>query len=93
MNEDLWRDLPRPFFILSPMKDVTNVVFCHVVAEVATLDVFFTEFTNTESYCYPKGIFSVRGHLTFTEGEQPIVACIWENKPKHFREMSIGMAE
>ncbi|WP_153731589.1 tRNA dihydrouridine synthase [Sporosarcina obsidiansis] len=93
MKENFWRDLPRPFFILAPMEDVTDVVFRHVVAEAARPDVFFTEFTNTESFCHPEGIFSVRGRLAFTEDEQPIVAHIWGDKPEHFREMSIGMAE
>lgn len=67
--------------------------FRHVVTEAARPDVFFTEFTNTESYCHPKGKDSVRGRLTFTEDEQPIVAHIWGDKPEYFREMSIGMAE
>src|SRR5690625_1940947 len=92
MKDNFWRDLPRPFFILAPMEDVTDVVFRHVVSEAARPDVFFTEFTNTESYCHPEGKFSVRGRLTFTEDEQPIVAHIWGDKPEHFREMSIGMA-
>ncbi len=93
MTENFWRDLPRPFFILAPMEDVTNVVFRHVIAEAGKPDVFFTEFTNTESYCHPEGILSVRGRLTFTPDEQPMVAHIWGNKPEFFREMSIGMAE
>ncbi|WP_153722830.1 tRNA dihydrouridine synthase [Sporosarcina cascadiensis] len=93
MSNNFWRDLPRPFFILAPMEDVTDVVFRHVVAEAARPDVFFTEFTNTESFCHPEGIFSLRGRLAFTEDEQPIVAHIWGDKPEHFREMSIGMAE
>ncbi|GAA0339156.1 tRNA-dihydrouridine synthase [Bacillus carboniphilus] len=93
MTENFWRELPRPFFILAPMEDVTDVVFRHVVSEAARPDVFFTEFTNTESYCHPKGHQSVRGRLTFTEDEQPIVAHIWGDKPEYFRQMSIGMAE
>lgn len=93
MANNFWRDLPRPFFILAPMEDVTDVVFRHVVAEAGRPDVFFTEFTNTESYCHPEGIYSVRGRLTFTEDEQPMVAHIWGDKPDNFREMSIGMAE
>lgn len=36
---------------------------------------------------------SVRGRLTFTEDEQPMVAHIWGDKPENFRQMSIGMAE
>ena len=93
MANNFWRDLPRPFFILAPMEDVTDVVFRHVVSEAGRPDVFFTEFTNTESYCHPEGIYSVRGRLTFTEDEQPMVAHIWGDKPDNFREMSIGMAE
>ncbi|MFD2043747.1 tRNA dihydrouridine synthase [Ornithinibacillus salinisoli] len=92
MTDNFWRDLPRPFFILAPMEEVTNVVFRHVVSEAARPDVFFTEFTNSESYCHPKGHQSVRGRLAFTEDEQPIVAHIWGDKPEYFRQMSIGMA-
>ncbi|WP_106532382.1 tRNA dihydrouridine synthase [Planomicrobium soli] len=93
MKENFWRDLPRPFFILAPMEEVTNVVFRKVVAKAARPDVFFTEFTNTESYCNPEGIFEVDGRLTYEEDEQPIVAHIWGNKPEQFREMSIGLAK
>ena len=91
-NEDnFWLDLPKPFFILAPMEDVTDVVFRHVISEAARPDVFFTEFTNTVSYCHPEGRDSVRGRLTFTEDEQPIVAHIWGDQPEFFKEMSIDM--
>ncbi|WP_026314589.1 tRNA dihydrouridine synthase [Heyndrickxia acidiproducens] len=93
MKENFWRDLPRPFFILAPMEDVTDVVFRHVVSQAGRPDVFFTEFTNTESFCHPEGRMSVRGRLTFTEDEQPIVAHIWGDKPEYFRKMSMGVAE
>ncbi|WP_174615888.1 tRNA dihydrouridine synthase [Virgibacillus ihumii] len=93
MKDNFWRNLPRPFFVLAPMEDVTHVVFRHVVSAAARPDVFFTEFTNTESFCHPEGIYSVRGRLTFTEDEKPMVAHIWGDKPEHFRQMSIGMAE
>ncbi len=93
MIDNFWSELPRPFFVLAPMEDVTDVVFRHVVSEAARPDVFFTEFTNTESYCHPEGKQSVRGRLTFTEDEQPMVAHIWGDKPEYFRQMSIGMAE
>src|SRR5690625_5134162 len=75
------------------MEDVTDTVFRHVISEAARPDVFFTEFTNTESYCHPEGQHSVRGRLTYTEDEQPHVAHIWGDKPEYFRQMSIGMNE
>lgn len=93
MENNFWKDLPRPFFVLAPMEDVTDVVFRHVISEAGRPDVFFTEFTNTVSYCHPEGRNSVRGRLTFTEDEQPIVAHIWGDQPEYFREMSIDMAK
>ena len=93
MTTNFWNELPKPFFILAPMEDVTDTVFRHVIAEAGAPDVFFTEFTNSESYCHPQARNSVRGRLTFTEDEQPIVAHIWGDKVEHFEQMSIGMAE
>src|SRR5690625_1973893 len=92
-NENFWHTLPRPFFILAPMEDVTDVVFRHVISEAGRPDVFFTEFANTTSYCHPDGEDSVQGRLTFTEDEQPIVAHIWGDTPEYFKQMSIGMKE
>ena len=93
MTNNFWNELPKPFFILAPMEDVTDVVFRHVVQQAGAPDVFFTEFTNSDSFCHPDGIESVRGRLTFTEDEQPMVAHIWGDNPEFFREMSIRLAE
>ena len=48
MKENFWNELPRPFFILAPMEDVTDIVFRHVVSEAERPDVFFTELTFSE---------------------------------------------
>lgn len=93
MKENFWAELPKPFFVLAPMEDVTDCIFRHVVAEAGRPDVYFTEFTNSESYCHPDGIESVRGRLMFTEDEQPIVAHIWGDNPENFRKMSIDLAK
>ncbi|MFD2307171.1 tRNA dihydrouridine synthase [Enterococcus termitis] len=93
MTTNFWTELPKPFFILAPMEDVTDVVFRHVVQRAGAPDVFFTEFTNSDSYCHPDGKDSVRGRLVFTEDEQPMVAHIWGDNPNFFREMSIGLAD
>jgi len=87
-----WDELPRPFFALAPMEDVTDVVFRHVVARAGRPDVFFTEFTNTASFCSEKGEFSTRGRLTFTPDEMPIVAQIWGSQPEHFAKMAHALA-
>lgn len=93
MKTNFWAELPKPFFILAPMEDVTDVVFRHVVKEAGAPDVFFTEFTNSDSFCHPDGRESVQGRLVFTEDEQPVVAHIWGDRPDFFREMSLSLAE
>lgn len=91
--ENFWATLKKPFFILAPMEDVTDVVFRHVVQKASPPDVFFTEFTNAESFCHPKGMDSVRGRLLFTEDEQPMVAHIWGDQPENFAKMSVSLKE
>ena len=91
--KSFWQDLPRPFFILAPMDAVTDTVFRHVVDKAARPDVFFTEFTNTDGYCSPKGRHSTYSRLLFTEDEQPLVAQIWGTNPAHFAEMAQGLKE
>lgn len=93
MKQNFWQDLPKPFFILAPMEDVTDVVFRHVISESGRPDVFFTEFTNSESYAHPDGKQSVRGRLQYTEDEQPMVAHIWGDNPENFRKMSIDLSK
>ncbi|HSW81415.1 MAG TPA: tRNA-dihydrouridine synthase, partial [Candidatus Saccharimonas sp.] len=54
---------------------------------------FFSEFTNTDSFCSPKGRESTATRLKFTPDEQPMVAQIWGTNPEHFAEMAKGLAE
>lgn len=93
MKKNFWSELPKPFFVLAPMEDVTDLAFRHVIQAAGTPDVFFTEFTNSDSYCHPDGQQSVRGRLAFTEDEQPIVAHIWGDRPDFFSKMSVDLAE
>ena len=93
MKENFWKDLPRPFFILAPMEDVTDNVFRHVVAKAAAPDVYFTEFTDTYAYNLTKVKNTLNGRLFFTEDEQPIVAHLWGDVPEYFANMAKGMAE
>lgn len=93
MKENFWELLPKPFFVLAPMEDVTDTVFRHVVAKAAAPDVYFTEFTETTSYRHPKAKDTLNGRLYFTEDELPIVAHIWGDIPENFAHMAKGMAE
>ncbi len=91
--ENFWKNLPKPFFALAPMEDVTNTVFRRVIMKAAAPDLYFTEFTNSQSYCHPEGKMSVRGRLTFTPEEKPLLAHIWGDQPEQYAEMAKDMAE
>ncbi len=82
-----WHDLPRPFFILAPMEAVTDVVFRHVVAQAASPDVFFTEFTNATGWD-AAGEKAVGGRLIKTDDEGPIVAQLWGSVPSAMAKLS-----
>lgn len=73
---NIWNNLPRPFFVLAPMEAVTDVVFRHVVASAAAPDLFFTEFTNATGWVHA-GEKAIRGRLLKTDDEHPIIAQIW----------------
>ncbi len=42
----IYSKLPKPFFVLAPMDDVTDTVFRQIVVSTAPADLFFTEFVN-----------------------------------------------
>ncbi|MGD0328263.1 MAG: tRNA-dihydrouridine synthase [Minisyncoccia bacterium] len=43
-----WNQLPKPFFAMAPMKDVTDVAFRALVARRGKPDVFWTEFVSAD---------------------------------------------
>lgn len=46
-------ELPKPFFVLAPMDDVTDTVFRQIVAGCAKPDLFITEFVNVDGLQSP----------------------------------------
>ena len=82
---NFWQQLPKPFFTLAPLDDVTDVVFRQVVAAAAPPDVFFTEFTSIDGLLSPGGRESTMLRLRIEPGlEQPLVAQIWGNDPAKY---------
>ena len=78
---NFWITLERPFFILAPMDDVTDVVFRQIVAKTARPDVFFTEFTSCDGL-FSKGREILARRLKIAKGENPVVAQIWGINPE-----------
>ncbi len=80
---NFWKKLNKPFTVLAPMDDVTDVVFREVVSKVARPDVFFTEFVSVDAV-NSKGAEKQLRKFDFTINQRPIVAQIWGNNPENF---------
>lgn len=81
--QSIFDQLPRPFFVLAPMDDVTDTVFRQVVAGTAAPDLYFTEFANVDGLQSP-GRPRLLKKLAHTQVDQPLVAHIWGKRPENF---------
>jgi tRNA-dihydrouridine synthase len=89
---DFLSNLPRPFFVLAPMDDVTDTVFRQVVASCAPPDLYFTEFTNVDGLQSP-GRPKLLKRLLFTPAEQPLIAQLWGKEPENFYKTAQEIAD
>lgn len=76
-------DLPKPFFVLAPMDDVTDTVFRQIVADCAAPDLYFTEFVNVDGLQSP-GRPNLLRKLQLTDKEKPIIAQVWGKNPENY---------
>jgi len=84
--------LPKPFFVLAPMDDVTDTVFRQTVLSTAAPDLFFTEFVNVDGLMSP-GRSKLLKKLRFAENENRVVAQLWGLKPENFRAVAEHIAD
>ena len=84
--------LPRPFFVLAPMDDVTDTAFRRIVGGCAAPNLYFTEFVNVDGLQSP-GRERLMKKLLFTPEERPIVAQIWGKNPENFRKTAAELVE
>ncbi|MCA9381130.1 tRNA-dihydrouridine synthase [Candidatus Dojkabacteria bacterium] len=89
---NFWKDLKKPFTVLAPMEDVTDVVFRSIVADCGRPDVFFTEFTSADGLASP-GREKVGKRLIKNDKESPIVAQIWGKKPENYLKAAQDIVE
>ena len=83
---NFWSQFKKGFTCLAPMEGVTDIAFRQVVAKAARPDIFFTEFTNVNSYSSEKGRPNALERLRYEPVERPIVAQIWGKNPEMFAE-------
>lgn len=88
-HTSFWDKLPKPFFVMAPMADVTDVAFRALVAKRGKPDVFWTEFVSADGLYHTREIAKMKDEnnplmrdLQFTEDQRPIVAQIFSNKPE-----------
>ncbi len=85
---NFWRQLEKPFFVLAPMADVTDMAFRQVILQTGRPDVFYTEFVSAAGLCSEKGRPKLLPHFKFSENERPIVAQVFGSNPTHFYEVA-----
>lgn len=85
-------ELPKPFFVLAPMDDVTDTVFRQVVADAAAPDLYFTEFANVDGIQSP-GRPRLMKKLRHTDKDQPLIAHIWGKNPENFYKTAREVAD
>lgn len=84
--------LPKPFFVLAPMDDVTDTVFRQIVAGCAAPDLYFTEFVNADGLQSP-GRQKLLKKLHFTSTDRPLIAQIWGRGPENFYKTAQQLAD
>lgn len=86
------QQLPKPFFVLAPMDDVTDTVFRQIVGGCAAPDLYFTEFVNVDGLQSP-GRPKLLKKIQFTAKEKPIIAQIWGKNPENFRKTASELVQ
>lgn len=84
-----WKSLPKPFFVLAPMADVTDPAYRRLIAEYKAPDVTWTEFVSADGLYHmrekaqkPDEENPLMRDLQFTCAERPIVAQLFSSRPE-----------
>jgi tRNA-dihydrouridine synthase len=89
---DLFKSLPRPFFVLAPMDDVTDIVFREVVADCQAPDIFFTEFVNVDGL-QSRGRERLMHKLAKRAQETNLIAQIWGKLPENYEKTAAELVD
>jgi nifR3 family TIM-barrel protein len=94
-----WEKLPKPFFVLAPMAEVTDSAFRQMIAKYSRHgealggpDVFWTEFVSCDGLM-SLGREVLQRDLAYTKQEHPIVAQIFGGNPDTFLKTAELLAE
>lgn len=82
--KNFWEKLPKSFFCLAPMADVTDAAFRRIICKYGKPDVLWTEFVSADGLASP-GREVLKNDLIFTKKEKPIIAQLFSSHPKEMR--------
>lgn len=97
---NFWQQLPKPFFAVAPMADVTDSAFRELIAKysahtradgtVGGPDVMWTEFVSADGLTLApeEGRNKLMTDLLYTEAERPIVAQLFTRHPEHMENIA-----
>jgi len=93
--KNFWEALPKPFFALAPLDDVTDAAFRRLIAKYGKPDVMYTEFTSADGLLLapPEGQKKLLKKLLYSESERPIVAQIFTSNPEYMERSARLVAE
>ena len=82
--KNFWQALPRPFFVLAPLEDVTDAAFRQLIARYGKPDVLFTEFTSADGLVLAPDDAKPKllKKLSYSADEHPIVAQLFTASPE-----------
>jgi nifR3 family TIM-barrel protein len=95
MKRNFWKEIKKPFFVLAPMADVTDVAFRRVIAKYGKPDVMWTEFVSADGLVRApeEGKKKLLKDLEYDESERPIVAQLFSSNPEYMEKAAHLVAE
>ena len=84
--------ITKPFFVLAPMDDVTDIVFRLVIGSLAPPDVYFTEFVNVDGL-QSRGRKRIIHKLWLEKTNTPVIAQIWGKTPVNYEKVASELVE
>lgn len=88
--QNFWSTLPKLFFALAPLEDVTDAAFRRLIAKHGKPHVMFTEFTSADGILLADqdGQRRLRKKFIYSEGERPISAQLFTAHPEHMEKVA-----
>jgi nifR3 family TIM-barrel protein len=88
--KNFWETLPKPFFALAPLANVTDAAFRRIIAKYGKPHVFYTEFVSADGLVLAnaEGKDKLMRDLMFSEDERPIVAQFFTANVNHMEKAS-----